>query len=123
MIDLSPGLPFNSRVFRGMDFDIFPDIFLSNKKYFFKPKNFFATSFDPNYSIRFVNKLCCFYSITLPPKTKGLFIFNNFNHFKNTNKIPIDQEHEFLLPRNSLFEVIKSDIIANFSPDTSYTYG
>lgn len=97
MIDMSPGLPFQVKVYRGMDYDIFPEIEKKNKKYYFKSKNFLATSFDPHHSIEFAGKLCCFYTVILPKKTKGLFIFNNFEKLKNIEKISIDTEHEFLL--------------------------
>lgn len=92
-------------VFRGMKTDIYDDLVCENKKYYYTFPTYISTSFSAKVSHNFKGRHGVFYTLILPPETKGIYLTWDLEHKTSFGKKMIDDEFEFLLQRGSKFVV------------------
>lgn len=92
-------------VYRGMKADIYDDLICENKKFYYTFPTYISTSFSSNVSQKFKGKHGVFYTIILPPDTKGIYLPWDLNYKESFGKKTIDNEFELLLQRGSKFLV------------------
>jgi hypothetical protein len=92
-------------VYRGMKADIYDDLVCENKKYYYTFPTYISTSFSSNVSNSFRGRNGVFYTLILPPETKGIYLPWDLSYKESFGKKEIDNEFEFLLQRGSKFVV------------------
>lgn len=92
-------------VYRGMTTDIYDELVCENKKYYYTFPTYISTSFSSGVSHNFKGRNGVFYTMILPPETKGIYLPWNLQYKESFGKKIIDDEFEYLLLRGSKFVV------------------
>jgi hypothetical protein len=92
-------------VYRGMTADIYDDLICENKKYYYTFPTYVSTSFSSHVSQHFRGRNGVFYTLILPPDTKGIYLPWDIKYKESFGKATIDNEFEYLLLRGSKFLV------------------
>jgi hypothetical protein len=92
-------------VYRGMKVDIYDELVCENKQYYYTFPTYISTSFSSHVSSGFKGRNGVFYTLILPPETKGVYLPWDLSYKESFGKKVIDNEFEFLLQRGSKFVV------------------
>lgn len=125
VLDIAPFTTDTVIVYRGLTEDIHDDMFCKDNVFHWVSKNYMSTSFNKDVSRQFSGKGCCFMTLTLPPKTKGIFLpwlYTTKSTTKSMKNADIDNEYEFLLPRGCTFviDAIEYDKMTNYKYTSKY---
>ena len=103
-------------VYRGMRTDIYDDLVCENKKYYYTFPTYISTSFSSKVSHAFKGRQGVFYTLILPPETKGIYLPWDLSYKESFGTKIIDYEFEYLLQRGSKF-VVES---IEYKPESAY---
>lgn len=101
----------NLIVFRGANNDIYEDLVCEGGKFYYTCPTYMSTSFAPSVSESFMDtgKCATFYTIELPIKSQGVYIHWSLQHRVPFENEEIDSEFEYILQRESKFEIVSVD--------------
>ncbi len=99
--------PINTQitVYRGMKTDIYDDLVCEDNKFYYTFPTYVSTSFSSFVSNNFKGRHGVFFTLILPPHTKGIYLPWTLEYKQSIGNSEIDNEFEYLMLRGSKFLV------------------